>query len=205
MAEPSVLVMSARGASRPPLGGVERPRRAVRFARLIHRRVRDLGGPPVRAASGGRLSLPSQLLTVVLKRFARSGDMLVAHHGTGCSNEETRPTGGYDGCVERASPRRWPPQGCRRPGWAADGGPRGKRMTSVLRGGNLLPNTPRCFRCAPKRGASWLLLHERWERSTTTTLLPPPAGSAGRLTAYPAYIADVSRLSRRCSRRPNSP
>jgi len=47
-----------------PLGGVERPRRVVRFARLIHRRVRDLGrafGPhrlqrhsaPVRIAPQG--------------------------------------------------------------------------------------------------------------------------------------------------------
>jgi hypothetical protein len=41
-----------------PLGGVERPRRVVRFARLIQRRVRDLGGPAARAASGGDLSLP---------------------------------------------------------------------------------------------------------------------------------------------------
>jgi len=35
----------------PPSGGVERPRRVVRFARLIHRRGRVLGGPAVRAAS----------------------------------------------------------------------------------------------------------------------------------------------------------
>jgi hypothetical protein len=41
-----------------PFGGVVRPRRVVRFARLIHRRVRVLGGPSVRAASGGNLSLP---------------------------------------------------------------------------------------------------------------------------------------------------
>ncbi len=34
-----------------PLGGVERPRRVVRFARLIHRRGRDLGGPAARAAT----------------------------------------------------------------------------------------------------------------------------------------------------------
>jgi hypothetical protein len=34
---------------------VERPRRVVRFARLIHRRVRVLGGPAVRAAFGGDL------------------------------------------------------------------------------------------------------------------------------------------------------
>jgi hypothetical protein len=48
-----------------PLGGVERPRRAVRFARLMHRRVRVLGGPTVRAASGGNLSLAWLLPTVV--------------------------------------------------------------------------------------------------------------------------------------------
>jgi hypothetical protein len=36
---------------------VERPRRKVRFARLIHRRVRVLGGPTVRTACGGNLSL----------------------------------------------------------------------------------------------------------------------------------------------------
>jgi len=37
----------------PPYGGVERPRRVVRLARLIDRRGRVLGGPSVRAASGG--------------------------------------------------------------------------------------------------------------------------------------------------------
>jgi hypothetical protein len=44
---------------------VERPRRKERFARLIHRRVRVLGGPAVRAACGGNLSLPWLLLRVV--------------------------------------------------------------------------------------------------------------------------------------------
>jgi hypothetical protein len=48
----------ATPASRRPLGGVVRPRRAVRFARLMHRRVRALGGPSVRAAFGGNLGLP---------------------------------------------------------------------------------------------------------------------------------------------------
>jgi hypothetical protein len=38
-----------------PLGGVVRPRRVVRFARLIHRRGRVCGGPAVRAACGGDL------------------------------------------------------------------------------------------------------------------------------------------------------
>jgi hypothetical protein len=38
-----------------PLGGVERPRRKVRFARLIQRRGRVLGGPTARAAYGGNL------------------------------------------------------------------------------------------------------------------------------------------------------
>jgi hypothetical protein len=104
-----------------------------------------------------------------LKRFARSGDMLVAHHGTGCSDEETRRAGGYDGCVERARRR----GGDLRKGVAGRVGrltaaPGGKRMTGML-GGSLLPDTPRCFRCAPRRGESWVLLHERWERSTATT------------------------------------
>jgi hypothetical protein len=36
---------------------VERPRRVVRFARLIHRRGRVLGGPAVRAAYGGNLNV----------------------------------------------------------------------------------------------------------------------------------------------------
>jgi hypothetical protein len=44
---------------------VVRPRRKVRFARLINRRGRVLGGPLVRAAFGGNLSLPWLLLTVV--------------------------------------------------------------------------------------------------------------------------------------------
>jgi hypothetical protein len=45
------------GPSFLPLGGVDRPRRAVRFARLLQRRGRVLGGPAARAASGGSLSL----------------------------------------------------------------------------------------------------------------------------------------------------
>jgi hypothetical protein len=36
---------------------VVRPRRVVRFARLIHRRVRALGRPSAGAAFGGNLSL----------------------------------------------------------------------------------------------------------------------------------------------------
>jgi hypothetical protein len=50
--------MDALGASGAvcPLGGVERPRQGVRFARLMQRRVRVLGGPAVRAAYGGGLS-----------------------------------------------------------------------------------------------------------------------------------------------------
>src|SRR5262245_51386477 len=42
----------------PPLGS-ERSRRVVRFARLMQRRDRVLGGPSARAASGGNLSRPS--------------------------------------------------------------------------------------------------------------------------------------------------
>jgi hypothetical protein len=37
---------------------VERPRRKERFARLIQRRIRVLGGPAVRVAFGGNLGLP---------------------------------------------------------------------------------------------------------------------------------------------------
>src|SRR5215211_5895016 len=44
-----------RIAELAPLEGVERPRRVVRFARLIHQPVRVLGVPSVRAASGGSL------------------------------------------------------------------------------------------------------------------------------------------------------
>jgi hypothetical protein len=36
---------------------VERPHRKERFARLIQRRGRDLGGPSARAAFGGNLNL----------------------------------------------------------------------------------------------------------------------------------------------------
>jgi hypothetical protein len=46
------------GALGMALGGVERPGRKVRFARLIHRPVRVLGGPAVRAARGANLGLP---------------------------------------------------------------------------------------------------------------------------------------------------
>jgi hypothetical protein len=44
---------------------VERPRRVVRFARLIHRPGRVLGGPSVRAAFGGISSLPWSPLRVM--------------------------------------------------------------------------------------------------------------------------------------------
>src|SRR6266545_4393668 len=54
-----------------PLGGVERPRRKVRFARLMQRRVRDLGGPSAGAAFGGNLSPPWLPRTVV--RTTRAG------------------------------------------------------------------------------------------------------------------------------------
>jgi len=46
--------LEASGA-KCPLGGVERPGRKVRFARLIHRPGRVPGGPTVRAAYGGNL------------------------------------------------------------------------------------------------------------------------------------------------------
>jgi hypothetical protein len=52
-----------------PSGGVERPGRKVRFARLIHRPGRTLGGPAVRAAFGSNLSLPWLLLRVVPQAY----------------------------------------------------------------------------------------------------------------------------------------
>jgi hypothetical protein len=62
----------------PSYGGVERPGRKVRFARLIQRRGRVLGGPSARAASGGNLSLtwlpPTVMLDALsLLRTARCG------------------------------------------------------------------------------------------------------------------------------------
>jgi hypothetical protein len=71
-----------------PLGGVERPRRKVRFARLIHRRSRVLGGPAVRAAFGGDRSLSWLPLRVVWQDEA-----VRASHLT--------PTGGDDGPTGR--------------------------------------------------------------------------------------------------------
>jgi hypothetical protein len=46
------------GRTGPPRG-VERPRRKVRFARLMYRRGRDFGGPSACAAFGSNLNLPS--------------------------------------------------------------------------------------------------------------------------------------------------
>jgi hypothetical protein len=47
------------------LAFVERPGRVVRFVRLMQRPVRVRGGPAVRAACGGDLSLPWLPLTVL--------------------------------------------------------------------------------------------------------------------------------------------
>jgi hypothetical protein len=54
----------------PPRGSGERPRRKVRFARLIHRHVHVLGGSAVRAAFGGSLSGPWSPLGVVPHKLA---------------------------------------------------------------------------------------------------------------------------------------
>ena len=51
----------------PPSGGVERPGRKVRFARLMQRPVCVLGGPAVRDACSGNLSLPRPPLRVVCR------------------------------------------------------------------------------------------------------------------------------------------
>jgi hypothetical protein len=58
-----------------PLGGVVRPRRVVRFARLIQRRVRAFGRPTARAAFGGNLSLtwwPPRVMRWIAERTQRS-------------------------------------------------------------------------------------------------------------------------------------
>jgi hypothetical protein len=55
-----------------PLGGVERPRRKERFARLIQRCVRVLGGPSVRAASGGNQTPTASLPSVVDQKQEQS-------------------------------------------------------------------------------------------------------------------------------------
>jgi len=56
-----------------PPTGVERPGRMVRFARLMHRPVRVLGGPAVRAAYGGNLSLAWLPPTVISQRTRYRG------------------------------------------------------------------------------------------------------------------------------------
>jgi hypothetical protein len=73
----SVLVSPLRGASQPQKPRLTGPPRGsgaaqaewMRFARLIHRPVRVLGGPAVRAAFGGSPSLPYLLLTVVVYEY----------------------------------------------------------------------------------------------------------------------------------------
>ena len=61
----------------PPSGGVERALGKVRFAQLIHSGARVLGGPAVRAACGGSLSLTWLPLNVAghvgLERHNRGG------------------------------------------------------------------------------------------------------------------------------------
>jgi hypothetical protein len=51
---------------------MERPRRKVRFARLIHWRGRVLGGPSVRAASGGNHTPTASLPSVVDQKQEQS-------------------------------------------------------------------------------------------------------------------------------------
>jgi len=65
-----------------PLGGVVRPRRVVRFARLIHRSGRVLGGPAVRAAYSGSLSL-LRLPRIVVPHLQPMGQ-------SACGREELR-------------------------------------------------------------------------------------------------------------------
>ena len=72
---------------RDPLGGVERQRWPVRFARLIHRRVRALGRPLASAAFGGNLSLPWTLLTVVPKEPMATSSFKSVPSATMCSQQ----------------------------------------------------------------------------------------------------------------------
>jgi hypothetical protein len=65
---PSLLARICPAQS--PFGGVERPRRVVRVARLIQRPGRVLGVPSARVAFGGNLGLP----------------WVATHRGAGCSN-----------------------------------------------------------------------------------------------------------------------
>ena len=60
--QPSVIDSTMASRLISPIGGVERPCRVVRFARLIHRRVRALGRPAAGAACGGN-SDPALLAT----------------------------------------------------------------------------------------------------------------------------------------------
>jgi hypothetical protein len=57
-----------------PLGGVERPRRVVRFARLIQRRVRAFGRPLAGAAFAGNLNLTRLPLSVARSASLRTPD-----------------------------------------------------------------------------------------------------------------------------------
>jgi hypothetical protein len=49
----------------------------VRFARLIHRRGRDVGGPSARAACGGTQMLPASPRTVAGRHTAYAGCLVV--------------------------------------------------------------------------------------------------------------------------------
>jgi hypothetical protein len=80
-----------RIAELAPLGGVERPRRVVRFARLIQRRGRVLGGPAVRAACGGSLSLACWLLKVVSHEHCAVSHWPGARGPTGHAASDCRP------------------------------------------------------------------------------------------------------------------
>jgi hypothetical protein len=89
-----------------PLGGVERPRRVVRFARLIQRPGRVLGGPAVGAAFGGNLSLfwlPPSVIN------ARTSGLLILFAWRSATSPETLAEG-YPG-TQRSS---WPGTSSRR-------------------------------------------------------------------------------------------
>jgi hypothetical protein len=148
-----------------PLGGMERPRRAVRFARLTHRRGRDLGGPTVRAAFGGSLNLTWLLLRVVAherRRTARRSDprgavvafkLLEARAGSLAGCQEDAPT-------RPRQPGRW----------------RARRHQHGVTPGTVQPaaRVPRSSRSQPSRGQ-----HQR----------PPMAARSERELPSPTELA----------------
>jgi hypothetical protein len=97
MAIPQLRATWGTRASRWPLGGVERPRRKVRFARLIHRRVRAFW-PAFGRRRLQRQSQPELLATrgdPVESRLDRA--CFWSRGGSGCSSSVAAPSLGGTG------------------------------------------------------------------------------------------------------------